>query len=180
MNSHPGPGGRNEVKQMTIDDFLAHVRKELATDGDKFEGEWAYSVTPEDEVEIMFYNGIFTCSKEEFDELRDKTPEVTWKQYPNDWAHDEIDEVVDYLKARDLVPDPKEFDFESAKQQLKILLSAKPEDAGEGYPEWIQHLPGEELDKLVNGVMLFLDSGGPASGPKTESATDLVDRMLDS
>lgn len=159
--------------QVSVDELLNHIQKQLTTDGDVFSGTWNYSINADGKVEFMFYNGLYILSTEEFEELKQKSPDVNWKEYPNDWASDEIDEVIEYLKANDLVPDPKEFDFEEAIQQVKILLTAEPEDAGDGFPSWLQHIPGEEIDKLARGVMKVLDHKEP------DSPDEMVDKMLD-
>lgn len=161
------------VTNVSVDELLRHVEKTLATDGMTFSGPWNYSVNDKGAVEFFFYNGLFILSKEEFEELKQKTPDVTWKEYPNDWASDEVDEVIEYLKARELVPDPKEFTFDEAVQQLKVLLTAEPEDAGEDFPDWLQHVPGEEIDKLARAVMKVLDHKEP------NSPDEMVDKMLD-
>lgn len=168
--SSPG----SPVTNVSVDELLRYVEKTLANDGMTFSGTWNYSVNEEGAVEFFFYNGLCKMTKEEFEELKQKSPDVTWKEYPNDWASDEIDDVIEYLKTNDLIPKPG-MEFEEAVEQLKVLLASDPDEfsMGDNYPDWLQHVPGKEIETLARAVMKVLDHKEP------NSPDEMVDKMLD-
>jgi hypothetical protein len=169
MNSSEVP----DNQKITVDEFIAHGN----TQDGGLEGEMVYSVNAEGQIEILFWNGIYHFSPEEFEQLKAKTPQSQWKEYPNDWAPDEIDEVVDYLNRHDLVQSLRDdHDFAGALNQVKIHLSADEQDGGEDFPAWARQLDTPDMDMLARGVLKVLG----IAAPKVESETPegMVDRLL--
>jgi hypothetical protein len=170
--SHASNAGGKPATKISVEEIA-----KLISDAD---GDWPFSIDDQGQVELFIDNGIYTLSQEEFVQLQKAVPTVDWKEYPNNWAPDEIDEVVSYLIDRDLVDGLRtDHDADGALQTLKIYLGADPRDAGEGFPEWVRRLDGPDVDVLARGVLKVLGIAAPET-PKHESQTPeaLVDKML--
>lgn len=159
MNSSKVP----DNQRISVDEFIALA----ASKESGLEGAMQFSQTPENEIEVTFYDGLYTFTKEEFKDLMSKTPQSEWKEYPNDWAPDEVEEAISTIHG-DLMGSLKQEPFAWSLRLLKRHLTTVG-------PAWAADLNEPDLDMLGRGVLKTIGrSDGSLVSPEA-----FVDRVLD-